>query len=102
MLKRANGMCYFIILHNLKVDVNSLPYLISLACVNAFFALVGVGEGGSSLYRLCKGTYRVAGLNIKREKVLSANDEEVASSSKKHTQFKTRVHKPYPISDQNG
>ena len=21
---------------------------------------------------------------------------------KKHTQFKTRVHKPYPISDQNG
>ena len=27
--------------------------------------------------------------------VLSPNDEEVASS-KKHTQFKTRVHKPYP------
>ena len=34
--------------------------------------------------------------------VLSPNDEEVANSSKKHTQFKTRVHKPYPISDQNG
>ena len=34
--------------------------------------------------------------------VLSQNDEEVANSSKKHTQFKTRVHKPYPISDQNG
>ena len=33
--------------------------------------------------------------------VLSPNDEEVASS-KKHTQFKTRVHKPYSISDQNG
>ena len=33
--------------------------------------------------------------------VLSHNDEEVASS-KKHTQFKSRVHKPYPISDQNG
>ena len=32
--------------------------------------------------------------------VLSPNDEEVANSSKKHTQFKTRVHKPYPISDQ--
>ena len=32
---------------------------------------------------------------------LSPNDEEVASS-KKRTQFKTRVHKPYPISDQNG
>ena len=34
--------------------------------------------------------------------VLSPNDEEAANSSKKHTQFKTRVHKPYPISDQNG
>ena len=34
--------------------------------------------------------------------VLSPNDEEVANSSKKHTQFKTRVHKPYPITDQNG
>ena len=32
---------------------------------------------------------------------LSPNDEEV-DSSKKHTQFKTRVHKPYPISDQDG
>ena len=34
--------------------------------------------------------------------VLSPNDEEVANSSKKHTQFETRVLKPYPISDQNG
>ena len=41
------------------------------------------------------------GVNIKRKMVLSPNDEEVASS-KKHTQFKTRVHKPYSISDQNG
>ena len=48
----------------------------------------------------CYGTYNV-GFNIKREMALSPNDEEVASS-KKHTQFKTRVHKPYPISDQNG
>ena len=48
----------------------------------------------------CYSTYTV-GVNIKREMVLSPNDEEVASS-KKHTQFKTRVHKPYPISDQNG
>ena len=47
----------------------------------------------------CYGTYTVAGVNIKREMVLSANDEEVANSSKKHTQFKTRVHKPYPILD---
>ena len=28
--------------------------------------------------------------------------EEVANTSKTHTQFKTRVHKPHPISDQNG
>ena len=34
-------------------------------------------------------------VNIKREMVLSSNDEEVASS-KKHTQFKTSVHKPIP------
>ena len=33
--------------------------------------------------------------------VLSHNDEGVASS-KKRTQFKTGVHKPYPISGQNG
>ena len=47
----------------------------------------------------CYSTHTV-GVNIKREMVLSPNDEEVASS-KKHTQFKTRVHKSYPISDQN-
>jgi len=29
------------------------------------------------------------------------NDEKVASS-KKHTQFKTRVQEPYPIYDKNG
>ena len=50
----------------------------------------------------CYGTYTVVGVNIKREMVLSPNDEEVANSSKKHTQFKTRVHKPYPISHQKG
>ena len=42
----------------------------------------------------------VVGVNIKRETLLSPNDKEVANSSKKHTQFKTRVHKLYPISDQ--
>ena len=50
----------------------------------------------------CYGTYTVLCVNIKREMVLLLNDEEVANCSKKHTQFKTRVHKPYPISDQNG
>ena len=42
----------------------------------------------------CYATYKV-GVNIKREMVLSLNDEEVASS-KKHTQF------TYSISDQKG
>ena len=46
--------------------------------------------------------YAVVGVNIKREMVLSQNDEEVANSSKKYTQFKTRLQKPYPISDENG
>ena len=50
----------------------------------------------------CYGTYTVVGVNIKREMVLSPNDEEVANSSKKRAQFKTRGHKPYPVSDQNG
>ena len=36
-----------------------------------------------------------------RKMVLSPNDE-VANSSKKHTQFKTGRHKPFPVSDQNG
>ena len=43
----------------------------------------------------------MVGVNIKREVVLSPYDKGGASS-KKHTHFKTRVHKPYPISDQNG
>ena len=50
----------------------------------------------------CYGMYTVVGINTKRETVSSPSDEEVANSSKKHTQFKIRVHKPYPISDQNG
>ena len=50
----------------------------------------------------CYSTYTVVGINIKREMALLPNDEEVANSSTKHTQFKTRVHKPHPISDQNG
>ena len=40
----------------------------------------------------CYGTYTVVGVNIKREMVSSPNDEQVANSSKKHTQLKTRVH----------
>ena len=48
----------------------------------------------------CYGTYTV-GVNMKREMILLPSDEEVASS-KKRTQFKTKVHKPYPILDQNG
>ena len=50
----------------------------------------------------CYGTYTVVGVNIRREIVVSPNDEEPANSSKKHIKFKSRVHKPHPISDQNG
>ena len=50
----------------------------------------------------CYGMYTVVGVNIKREMVSSPNDEEVANSSKKISQFKTRVLKPYPISDHDG
>ena len=50
----------------------------------------------------CYSMHTVVCVNIKREMVLSPNDEEVANSSRKHTQFKTRVHKPYPMSYQNG
>ena len=65
---------------------------------NVYTLLLSRIQNITKLY--CYGTYTV-GVNIKREIVLSPNDEEVASS-KKHTRFKTRVHKPYPISDQNG
>ena len=47
-----------------------------------------------------QNTYTV-GVNIKREMVLSPYDEEVASSQK-HIQFKTKVRRPNPFSDQNG
>ena len=82
------------------------PYLISDQ--NLWFSLPNFRpealESGAWPKRVtsCYGTYTVIGVIIKREMVLSPNDEEVANSSKKHTQFKTRVHKPYPISDQNG
>ena len=61
-------------------------------------------ESGAWLERMtsCYGTYPVVGVNIKREMILSPNDEQVANSSTKHTQFKSRRHKPYPVSDQNG
>ena len=49
----------------------------------------------------CYGTYTAVGVNIRREIVVSPNDEEPANSSKKHIKFKSRVHKPHPISDQN-
>ena len=47
-------------------------------------------ETTTKLY--CYGTHTV-GINIKSEMVLLPNDE-VGASSKNHTQFKTRVHKP--------
>ena len=77
-----------------------LPYFRPKSVI--FPTLFQTWSPGARRVTSCYGTYTVVGVNIKREMVLSPNDEEVANSSKKHTQFKTRVHKPYPISDQNG
>ena len=75
----------------------------SAAC-RIFNSLLGVSSGDETLrlmFDILLYSMYTVGANMKREMVLSPNDEEVASS-KKHTQFKTRVHKSYPISDQNG
>ena len=47
--------------------------------------------------KLLRHAHVHVGVDIKREMVLSPNDEEVASS-KENTQFKSRLHKPHPIS----
>ena len=76
------------------------PYSISHLIKNLihYFRPEALAPGASpERVTSCYGTYT----DIKREMVLSLNDEEVASS-KKNTQFKTRVHKPYLFSDQNG
>ena len=88
-----------------QTKIRDFPYSISDLIRNLISCLrPETLEPGAWLERVtsCYGTYTVVGVNIKREMVLSPNDKEVANSSKKHTQFKTRVHKPYPISDQNG
>ena len=52
----------------------------------------------------CYGTYTVVGvITLKGKWSYRQMIKKVANSSKKHThEFKTRMHKPYPISDQNG
>ena len=77
----------------------SLPYF---RPDQKFDTLFQTWSPGAQRVTSCYGTYAVIGINIKREMVLSQNDEEVANSSKKHTKFKSRRHKPYPISDENG
>ena len=78
----------------------SLPYF---RPEKKFDALFQTWSPGARRVTICYGTYTVVGVNIKREMILSPYDEEVANSSKKkRTLFKTRVHKPYPMSDQNG
>ena len=79
------------------------PYRISVQ--NLWFSLPYFSPGAQRVTRVRDKLLQhvaVVGVNIKRETLLSPNDKEVANSSKKHTQFKTRVHKLYPISDQNG
>ena len=77
----------------------SLPYF---RRDQKFDTLFQTWSPGAERVTSCYGTYALIGINIKREMVLSQNDEEVANSSKKHTKFKSRRHKPYPISDENG
>ena len=55
----------------------------------------------NKLNAVLSSAYTIDRKKGKREMVLSPNDGKVASW-KKNSQFKTRVHKPYPISDQNG
>ena len=77
------------------------PYRISVQ--NLWFSLPYFSPGAQRVTRVRDKLLQhvaVVGVNIKRETLLSPNDKEVANSSKKHTQFKTRVHKLYPISDQ--
>ena len=87
-----------------QTKIRDFPYPISDLIKNLIPNFRPEAEPGAWPERVtcCYGTYTVVGVNIKLEMVLSPDDEEVANSSKKHTQFKTRVHKPYPISDQNG
>ena len=74
----------------------SLPYF---RPDQKFDTLFQTWSPGARRVTSCYGTYTVVGVNIKGEMVLPPNDEEVANSSKKHIQFKCRVHKPHPISD---
>ena len=87
LLRHVHGSCC------LRADVS---YFLLLHAEKGPFSACNKGKGR----RLHAG--KVVGVDIKREMVLSPNDEEVANSSKKTSQFKTRVHKPYPISDHDG
>ena len=58
-----------------------------------------VTRARDKLLREVHGSWRKL---IKREMALAPNDDEVGNSSKTPSPFKTRLHKPYPISDQNG
>ena len=83
-----------------KIGWKPLPYFRPKSVI--FPTLFQTRSSGARRVTSCYGTYTVVGVNIKREMVSSPDDEEVANSSKKHTQLKARVHKPYPVSDQNG
>ena len=58
-----------------------------------------VTGGRDKLLRHVHGSWRK---HYKGNGLIPPNDEEEANSFKKHTQFKTIVDEPYPISAQNG
>ena len=83
---------------NKIVQCISLEYLPAALVCNFWLALIQNTSGA----RHVNGAHDKLLRHIHGwHKLKRPNDEEVASS-KKHTQFKTRVHKPYPISVRNG
>ena len=106
-LKNWEGVCSTLLetLTLFQTKICDFPYPISDVINNliSYFRPEALEPGAwLKCVTSCYSTYTVVGINIKREMALLPNDEEVANSSTKHTQFKTRVHKPHPFSDQNG
>jgi len=51
---------------------------------------------------LCSKRFSAAIIGLNADVKINADNDEKLALSKKHTQFKTRVLKPYPLQDQNG
>ena len=81
-----------------QTKMSDFPYPISdlIKSLIPYFRPEALEPGAwSERVTSCYGTYTLVEVNIKREKVLSPNDEEVANSSrlefKNHTLFRTKM-----------